>query len=310
MVSKAQKFRLGIFITIFAILMVLFIIMVAGNKLMEKRDYYTIRYSNMTVSGLQVGGAVKFYGINVGRIEDISIDKENIRNVLVEISVEEDTPIKADMTAALTPVGITGLLQVELTGGTNDARLLKPGETIKSGGSTFQDITGKAEVLTEKMEVVLNHIIEITGPENQKKLNRIIGNVDSLIATTQEPMRNIVEDLDVMTNEVNLLVRNLNQTTESVNHVLQSDNFNNIMTNTEKFTTDLNEMELNELVTNLNSTVTDLNNAIQQINITHLSGRQDFLETLEKLLDTVDYLNEFSRMITEDPTILIRGTRL
>jgi len=82
------------------------------------------------------------------------------------------------------------------------------------------------------------------------------------------------------------------------------------MTNTEKFTTDLNEMELNELVTNLNSTVTDLNNAIQQINITHLSGRQDFLETLEKLLDTVDYLNEFSRMITEDPTILIRGTRL
>ncbi|MFO7896272.1 MAG: MlaD family protein [Candidatus Cloacimonadales bacterium] len=310
MVSKAQKFRLGIFITIFAVLMVLFIIMVAGNKLMEKRDYYTIRYSNMTVSGLQVGGAVKFYGINVGRIEDISIDRENIRNVLVEISVDEGTPIKEDMTAALTPVGITGLLQVELTGGTNEAKLLKPGDTIKSGSSTFQDITGKAEVLTDKLEIVLNHIIEITGPDNQKKLNSIITNVDSLIAYTHEPMRNIVDDLDVMTAEINLLVSNLNQTTESVNSVLQSDNFNNIMTNTEKFTTDLNEMELNELVTNLNNTVTELNNAVQQVNITHLSGRQDFLETLEKLLDTVDYLNEFSRMITEDPTILLRGTRL
>jgi phospholipid/cholesterol/gamma-HCH transport system substrate-binding protein len=307
MVSKAQKFRLGLFIAVFTTIMIFFIIMVAGNKLMEKRDYYNIKYRGMSVSGLQIGGAVKYNGINVGRVDNIKIQSDDIRNVIVEISVEEGTPIKSDMQAILTPVGITGLLQVELTGGTNNSSLLQSGDTIKAGTSTFQNITGKAEILAEKLEMVLNNIIEISGPDNQKKLKNIIANVDSIIYNSQKPLTNIVTQLDTMSIKITELVDNLNQTTNRVNQVLHSEEFNNILVNSEKFTGQISNIDLPALVENVNKTVEEVDYAVRQINTTHLSGKDDLLDILDKLQETVDNLDEFSRMLLEDPTILLRG---
>jgi len=50
-VSKAQQFRLGIFITVATTLMVVFLIMIAGNRLMEKRDIYYVNYLDVSVNG-------------------------------------------------------------------------------------------------------------------------------------------------------------------------------------------------------------------------------------------------------------------
>jgi len=44
MVTKAQKYRLGIFVVVMSILMLLFIIMITGQKMMQKRDSYSIVY--------------------------------------------------------------------------------------------------------------------------------------------------------------------------------------------------------------------------------------------------------------------------
>ena len=40
MVSKAQKFRLGIFIVVTSLLLISFLMLIAGKKIMEKRDNY------------------------------------------------------------------------------------------------------------------------------------------------------------------------------------------------------------------------------------------------------------------------------
>ena len=108
MVTKAQKLRLGIFITVISVLMVIFLIMVAGTKIMEKRDIYHIRYQDSSVTGLQIGGPVKYRGIGIGRVDDISIDPESITDIIVTVSIKSGTPIKGDMTASLIPIGITG----------------------------------------------------------------------------------------------------------------------------------------------------------------------------------------------------------
>ncbi|HPR18249.1 MAG TPA: MlaD family protein, partial [Candidatus Cloacimonadota bacterium] len=138
MVSNAQKFRLGIFIVAVSILLIFFMIMVAGNKIMEKRDSYYIKYEDTSVSGLQVGGAVKYYGISIGRVEAIDIDKEDVSNVIVTVSVKSGTPLKENVEASLNFVGITGLLQIEISGGTNEAEFLKPKSFIPAGESTIQ----------------------------------------------------------------------------------------------------------------------------------------------------------------------------
>ena len=181
MVSSAQKFRLGIFIVVFSVLMIIFLILVAGSKIMEKRDIYYIRYENTSVSGLQIGGPVKYRGIGIGRVDDIIIDAEDVTNIIVIVSIKAGTPIKEDMRASLIPIGITGLLQVEITGGSKEASFLKTRSFISAGVSTFESISGKAEIISEKLEQLLNNLAEITNEENRKKINNIINNVDEMI---------------------------------------------------------------------------------------------------------------------------------
>lgn len=306
MVSKAQKFRLGIFIAFSSVLLIVFLVVVAGNKLLEKRDVYYIHYEDTSVIGLQVGGQVKYHGISVGRVDDIKIDKEDIKMVVVTISVKEGTPIKEDVLATLAPVGITGLKQIELSGGTNEAKLLEPESNILPGESILESITGKAELIAEKLEIVLNNVAELTNWENQERIANIISNVDILIETNRDPISNVITNLDSTTYYLAEFTESANEAMKRFNALLQSEEIDNILVNTEKVTSDIAKADLAQLINDLNKAINQANDAFLHIDLTILKSRQDILQTLEMLKETVDYLNEFSRQISENPSILLR----
>src|ERR1700733_5284338 len=67
---------------------------------------YRIRF-NESVSGLDVGGSVKFRGGQVGKVQTMSIDPADMRLIRVDISVLKTTPVKSDTTANLKLQGIT-----------------------------------------------------------------------------------------------------------------------------------------------------------------------------------------------------------
>ena len=297
MVSKAQKVRLGIFIITISIILLVFLVLVAGNKLIEKRDNYFILYKDVSVNGLQIGSQVKYHGINIGRVDEINIDKDDVRNVIVSLSIKQGTPIKNDVKATLAPVGITGLMQIELIGGSVEAPLLNPGYFIGAGSSSLQNITGKAEVIAEKLEIALNNLIEITGKNNQRKFDNIVSNIDKLLEVNRESINNIVSHLDSTTYF-------LKDFTETANESLVK--FDTILDNTEKISNDLAEIDLQTMASDINDAVIQANNAFKHIDLTLLKSRQDILQTLELFKETTEYLNEFSRQISEDPSLLLR----
>jgi len=309
MVTKSQKFRLGIFVFVFSLLMIGFIVMVAGRQIMEKRDYYQIIYKDISISGLQVGGAVKYHGINIGRIDEILIDREDVQNVIVKISIAENTPIKKDVIASLIPVGITGLLQVELSGGSNESELLPPGSEIKAGTSTFESISGQAEILVEKLTLVLDNIAEITNEHNQNKISGILTNVDSILSDNKEPFENIMTSLDSTTFYLSQISRSSSDAIERLNEIVQSQQFDNIITNTEKITRDIASSDLHKMIDNLNKAISEIDETFAHIDQTHLRTRQDLVQSIETLRETLEYLNEFSRLISEEPSLLIRSKR-
>ncbi len=75
-ISQAQKVRLGIFLLTGLAILVTATLLLAGRTLIEERDYYSIRFSNkgLSFSGLEIGSAVEYSGIRVGRVEGIGID--------------------------------------------------------------------------------------------------------------------------------------------------------------------------------------------------------------------------------------------
>jgi len=222
MVTKAQKFRLGIFITVISTLMIIFLIMVAGAQILEKRDTYYIRYQNSSVTGLQIGGPVKYRGIGIGRVDDISIDSENITDIIVTASVKSGTPLRSDMQASLIPIGITGLVQVEISGGTQEAKLLESGSFILPGLSTLESISGKAEVLASKFEILLNNLNNITNDENTKRLNNIIANVDTIIDVNQNSISNTVSSLELITDDFEQIAENTKTLLMRLDEIMKS----------------------------------------------------------------------------------------
>lgn len=309
MVGKAQKVRLGIFVTSLTILMLAAIIFIAGDKLMEKWDHYFITFSDVSVNGLQVGGQVRYHGIEIGKVEDIRILPDDVTKVKVKISVTQGTPIKEDVEAHLVLVGITGLKVVELKGGSNEAVTIEPESEIPPGVSVFDNITGKAEIMAEKLEMIMNNILEITNEENQLKITSILASVDTILIDNQKPINNVIVNLDSTTTELTKVLKTTNSMLNRINLIVQSSQIDSTITNLADFSSELSHVELADLVTELNSTVRQINHTVQKIDITFTQNQQNIVETLESLRDAAEYLEEFSERITEDPTLLLRSQR-
>jgi len=84
---------------------------------------YRIHFSE-SVSGLTVGDAVKYQGVDVGSVRTMTLDPEDPRRVEVDVSLRKEAPVKTDTKATLRMKGITGVVFVELTGGKPEAASL------------------------------------------------------------------------------------------------------------------------------------------------------------------------------------------
>ncbi|MDK2977187.1 MAG: phospholipid/cholesterol/gamma-HCH transport system substrate-binding protein [Candidatus Marinimicrobia bacterium] len=337
MATRAQKVRLGVFLVITLILLIVSFVIIAGRQLMEKRDIYYIQYKNVSVIGLQEGSAVKYYGINIGQVDQITINKDDINQVTVQISVKEGTPIKEDMVATLVSIGITGLKQIELTGGSNESDFLPPGSNIQPGSSALEDITGKAEKIAEKFELLLNNLNAITDITNQQKVDTILTLVHMYLEENREPVTRMITSLDTASLEMRALmanVHNLVKTTQgSILRFEQSlVKLDTIMNNTLIFSEELASADVRgvrgEVINTLNkidSTLVEadiqriseeavnalmsFNQTITRIDLMVIKSREDLIQSLETLKQAADYLNQFSREISDDPSILLRSKR-
>lgn len=309
MITKSQKIRLGIFVFVAVALLLILLSLVIGSKFLEKRDIYYIAYKDVSVSGLDIGSAVKYHGIRVGRIEELKVDTEDITRIIVKISVKEKTPIKSDVKAVISAVGITGLKLIELVGGTTEAETLKPNSFIESGPSVFEEITGKAEIISEKLEIVLNNLAEITKEANQRKVEKILTNINILLSENREPITNTLSNLDSISFYAIQFTKSASEAAEKLNTILHSEELQNLLANSEEFSSKLAKVDISTTIEELNNAIKQANDAFLHIDRTVLKSRSDILETLEILKETVDYLNEFSRDISEDPSILLRPTK-
>ena len=70
MSNKANNFKIGLFILIGMIVIVIGIILFGGGKFF--REKYTIEtYFDQSVQGLDVGAPLKFYGVQIGNVSNI-----------------------------------------------------------------------------------------------------------------------------------------------------------------------------------------------------------------------------------------------
>lgn len=342
MITREQKVRVGIFFLIGILLITALFFLSVGRMIFREKKIYHIKFEDMSISGLDVGGNVKYHGITVGEIEDIVVSKEDIGDIIVTIGVDKDTPIKKDMKANLAMMGITGLKQIELTGGSNKAEDLPEDGFIETGSSALADITGEAQIIADKVELLLNNLNNFARIENQQAFSDILANTNYLLENNKEEISRTIglseklaqnltetsENLRISSgrirrlaeeDQLELMMENMVTVTEETKALIEDfgdtvkpGRLDQITENIAEFTALIKGENTSDLFDQTAEILLELKSILQQtektsqlIDMTALKSSRDIVDAIETLNETLENLNEFSRIISEDPSRLI-----
>jgi len=293
MISRDQKIRLGGFLIIGFAVVITIIILLLGTRFTNRMDTYRIVFKDTSVIGVQVNSAVLFRGIRIGRIDSIEIDRNNINDIIIYISVNRGTPIKADHEAVFVLVGITGLRQIEIRGGTDEAPFLKSGDTIISGRTFLENVSERSDGLVYRVEQLLYNIIAITNTTNQARFDDILKNIDNILSESREPLLDTINNINAISSELNNI------------SVTLAESLSNIISNIETITTDIAGMDLNNLISQIGNTTEKANSLIANLDSLIDNNTPEIIATINELKETVENLNVFSGRIARDPSLLL-----
>ncbi len=184
METHTQKFkvRLGLFIAGGLALFVLAIFIIGKQKNLFN-PVFKLTATFYNVSGLQVGNNIRFSGINVGTVDNITIINDS--TVRVDMLVKKDVKqfIKSDSEVAIGSEGLIGDRLLIITQGSTDSPLAKEGQELPSTEPVETDaIMASLEVTAVNAEIISQQLAEIMSKINSGKgtIGRLIQ--DSTIA--------------------------------------------------------------------------------------------------------------------------------
>ena len=180
MESRAHALAAGLFLMLLAVGVGLSIWYLSSG---DDLDAEYLLATTADVGGLNPQAQVRYRGMRVGKVREISINPDNPREILVRIAMPPRYPVTAATRAELGYLGVTGLALVELTDDGSDPTPLPASGAgrIPLRGSQFGSLSGKA---SETMDVARQLMLRMQAVLDQGNLDRIAGTLASLQSAT------------------------------------------------------------------------------------------------------------------------------
>lgn len=249
MYSRVNYTIVGIFVLLFGAGMVWFAFWLAKYDLKQEFDIYRLEMKE-SVSGLSIDSNVQLRGVNIGSVSKIQINPKNVEIVEIFVKIQKGIPIKEDMVAHTAMFGVTGLLSIEIDGGTNAAKTLVPTEDyiplIKTQPSFLTKLTGDLggvgarveDLLIKSQKLLSDHNIETMGTilDNTQKVTQRAEELEDKMITALEELNTTLKEFRVSMNKVTTDFSEMKQVTVSTIDKLMetSKNFNRVTLEVEK----------------------------------------------------------------------------
>jgi phospholipid/cholesterol/gamma-HCH transport system substrate-binding protein len=277
------------------ILIIIFISIPLWFKIAEKTKIYYAFFKGESISGLSEGSEVKYHGVLIGKVDNIRYEKDDLTKVKVTLRIKDEFPVKKDMYCKTWLTGITGMLFIEILGGSNDAEDLEAESVIPSRTSLITTISGKTEVIINKVELLLNHLNMLTNPDSLASIKNILYNVEGITLTAQ----NFVDELSPNIVEI---TRSAKRTLEKVEIIS-----GNVQSITEKFDREIDMAQFASIMNQIDSTAKSMKNLTENLDMTIQQSREDITVSMENLRETLENANELSRILVENPSLILRS---
>jgi len=153
--------------------------------------------SKFPVNGLNRQAAVRFRGVEIGRVEDISIDPRDSKIILIRIVVDDSVPITRGTFAQIGYQGLTGIAYVVLDDdGSNPAPMQYPAgdiARIEVRGNVFDDLAQSSKALLEQASELLDRLNKIASESNQSRIENTLANFEKASAHLEPALLAIPE---------------------------------------------------------------------------------------------------------------------
>lgn len=328
-VTRAQKARLGIFVAVSTALLLGALGILAGSRLGQKHDRYSVRFSeaSQSLSGLEVGAPVKYSGIRVGRVDSLAVDPKDVSVLVVTLSLNAGTPVAEDSVASAASQGITGLKYIELSRGSRTARIRAPGEVIPAGASVFDQLTDDAAVIAQKVEALVDNLNQLTNPRMRERVEAVLDSTGRLAAAAEATvsenrgnLREISGRIARASDQMEALTRELRGTTGRVNALLDGaqPQIQKLLEDSTALVGELRQSraQLDQVLASAQVALGDegagkavrsANSLLERGSLILRQSQEEIDDTLSNLKETSGNLSAFSQRIREDPSLLLRG---
>jgi len=211
-----RNFTVGLFVTLAIAAFVAFVIWLTGRSGTEEMTRYSLKFER-DVSGLAVGGPVKYMGMNIGSVVHMDLDTDDGVRVRVDIDVLTSTPVDQGTYASLALQGITGVAVVNLASepGTHEP-LPKPPHghhpEIPVRDVGFVAVLSSAPEIMAKLDHLLTQAGELLGETNRGTVSSALQNVDDLtrsLAANREALSALPDDLSATLADIRATVDEL-----------------------------------------------------------------------------------------------------
>jgi phospholipid/cholesterol/gamma-HCH transport system substrate-binding protein len=181
MENKSHALAAGLFTLLLGAAVVIAAMWFTGDT--YEKVYYVLE-SRSPVTGLYEQAAVRFRGVDVGKVTQIRIDRQNARVILVEIGVQPGTPVTRGTYAEIRPQGVTGLSYVMLDDTGENPEPVPPSTQYNSPHiavkpTLLENLFSAGEAALVDVREVAQRISALLSDENQEHVSRTLVSLQS-----------------------------------------------------------------------------------------------------------------------------------
>ncbi|HJV74614.1 MAG TPA: MlaD family protein [Noviherbaspirillum sp.] len=191
--------------------------------------------TKLSVPGLNPQATVRYRGLDVGKVEEISFDPLEVGQILIHLNIRPDTPITQSTFATLGYQGVTGIAYVQLDDdGSRPVRVPSSKENIariEMRPSLFDQLQNRGLAILQQTEEVAKRVNNLLQPDNQKKILAAFDNVSKAateLETIPRQLQPTLAKLPAMTAQAQQTLTSLNALSNDAKAL--TNNLNSMMT--------------------------------------------------------------------------------